>query len=154
MWSRKWERGHWVRTCNKRVRVCARAESFQLVAVHLPQSGDQLVEARELSAVLSDVSSNPAAIVFGRGVGSTARRRYIHTAIKPAYRQPKRNHSDGLIICRCLMVFTLEMSYRITSTQLLFLYWMIVQSRIGSWVNFPTYMFKINTYYLSDRVNI
>uniref|UniRef100_A0A3Q3X3F3 C2H2-type domain-containing protein n=1 Tax=Mola mola TaxID=94237 RepID=A0A3Q3X3F3_MOLML len=42
-------------------------ESFQLVAVHLPQSGDQLVEARELSAVLSDVSSNPAAIVFGRG---------------------------------------------------------------------------------------
>uniref|UniRef100_A0A8C4I0G7 WD repeat domain 75 n=1 Tax=Dicentrarchus labrax TaxID=13489 RepID=A0A8C4I0G7_DICLA len=40
---------------------------FQLVAVQLPQSGDQLVEARELSAVLSDVSSNPAAIVFGRG---------------------------------------------------------------------------------------
>ncbi|KAM6978639.1 WD repeat-containing protein 75 isoform 2-T2 [Tautogolabrus adspersus] len=44
-----------------------RTESFQLVAVHLPQSGDQLVEARELSAVLSDVSSNPAAIDFGRG---------------------------------------------------------------------------------------
>uniref|UniRef100_A0A7N9AN72 WD repeat domain 75 n=1 Tax=Mastacembelus armatus TaxID=205130 RepID=A0A7N9AN72_9TELE len=40
---------------------------FQLVAVHLPQSGDQLVEAREFSAVLSDVSSNPAAIAFGRG---------------------------------------------------------------------------------------
>uniref|UniRef100_A0A4W6BWE2 WD repeat domain 75 n=1 Tax=Lates calcarifer TaxID=8187 RepID=A0A4W6BWE2_LATCA len=40
---------------------------FQLVAVHLPQSGDQLVEARELSAVLSDVSSNPAAITIGRG---------------------------------------------------------------------------------------
>ncbi|XP_045909358.1 WD repeat-containing protein 75 isoform X1 [Micropterus dolomieu] len=44
-----------------------RSELFQLVAVHLPQSGDQLVEARELSAVLSNVSSNSAAIVFGRG---------------------------------------------------------------------------------------
>nr|XP_046259940.1 WD repeat-containing protein 75 isoform X2 [Scatophagus argus] len=44
-----------------------RSELFQLVAVHLPQSGDQLVEVRELSAVLSDVSSNPAAIFFGRG---------------------------------------------------------------------------------------
>ncbi|XP_026152121.1 WD repeat-containing protein 75 [Mastacembelus armatus] len=44
-----------------------RSELFQLVAVHLPQSGDQLVEAREFSAVLSDVSSNPAAIAFGRG---------------------------------------------------------------------------------------
>uniref|UniRef100_A0A669E9U1 WD repeat domain 75 n=1 Tax=Oreochromis niloticus TaxID=8128 RepID=A0A669E9U1_ORENI len=40
---------------------------FQLVAVHLPQSGDQLVEARELSAVLSGVNPNPAAIAFGRG---------------------------------------------------------------------------------------
>lgn len=48
--------------------VCACAESFQLVAVHLPQSGDQLVKAPELSAVISDVSSNPGAIVFGRGV--------------------------------------------------------------------------------------
>ncbi|XP_042282895.1 WD repeat-containing protein 75 [Thunnus maccoyii] len=44
-----------------------RSELFQLVAVHLPQSGDQLVEAREFSAVLSDVSSNPEAIAFGRG---------------------------------------------------------------------------------------
>lgn len=44
-----------------------RAERFQLVAVHLPQSGDQLVEARELSAVLSGVNPNPAAIAFGRG---------------------------------------------------------------------------------------
>ncbi|XP_047457745.1 WD repeat-containing protein 75 [Mugil cephalus] len=42
------------------------SEFFQLVAVHLPQSGDQLVEARELSAVLSNVSSSPAAIAFGR----------------------------------------------------------------------------------------
>uniref|UniRef100_A0A7N6FK87 WD repeat-containing protein 75 second beta-propeller domain-containing protein n=1 Tax=Anabas testudineus TaxID=64144 RepID=A0A7N6FK87_ANATE len=40
---------------------------FQLVAVQLPQSGEQLVEARELSGVLSDVSSNPAAITFGQG---------------------------------------------------------------------------------------
>ncbi|KAK2839466.1 hypothetical protein Q5P01_013206 [Channa striata] len=44
-----------------------RPESLQLVALHLPQSGEQLVEARELSAVLKDVSSNPAAIAFGRG---------------------------------------------------------------------------------------
>ncbi|KAK2906359.1 WD repeat-containing protein 75 [Channa argus] len=44
-----------------------RPESFQLVALQLPQSGEQLVEARELSAVLSDVSSNPVAIAFGRG---------------------------------------------------------------------------------------
>lgn len=43
------------------------------------------------------------------------------------------------------MDFKLELSYRITSTKLLLLYWMIVQSRIGSWVNFPTYMLKINT---------
>ncbi|XP_019132148.1 WD repeat-containing protein 75 isoform X2 [Larimichthys crocea] len=44
-----------------------RPDLLQLVAVHLPRSGDQMVEARELSAVLSDVSSNPLAIVFGRG---------------------------------------------------------------------------------------
>lgn len=50
--------------------MCVFTELFQLVAVHLPQSGDQLVEAREFSAVLSDVSSNPAAIAFGRGVRS------------------------------------------------------------------------------------
>lgn len=43
-----------------------RTELFQLVAVHLPHSGDQQVEARELSAVLDDVSSSPAAIAFGR----------------------------------------------------------------------------------------
>lgn len=41
---------------------------FQLLAVHLPQSGDQRVEAQEISVVLEDVSSNPAAICFGRGV--------------------------------------------------------------------------------------
>ncbi|XP_069554886.1 WD repeat-containing protein 75 [Brachyistius frenatus] len=44
-----------------------RTELFQLAAVHLPQSSDQLVEARELSAVLSNISSNPAAVAFGRG---------------------------------------------------------------------------------------
>lgn len=44
------------------------AERFQLVAVHLPQIGDQLVEAQELSAVLSGVNPNPAAIAFGREV--------------------------------------------------------------------------------------
>uniref|UniRef100_A0A8C7YVG8 WD repeat domain 75 n=1 Tax=Oryzias sinensis TaxID=183150 RepID=A0A8C7YVG8_9TELE len=46
--------------------VCACTELFQLVAVHLPQCGEQLVEAKELSAVLSNISSNPAASAFGR----------------------------------------------------------------------------------------
>ncbi|KAM3861857.1 WD repeat-containing protein 75 [Diretmus argenteus] len=44
-----------------------RSEACQLAAVHLPPSGDQLVEAREISSVLSDVSSNPAAVAFSRG---------------------------------------------------------------------------------------
>ncbi|KAM9851318.1 WD repeat-containing protein 75 [Aulostomus maculatus] len=44
-----------------------RSELFQLVAVHLPQSGDQLMETRDVSAVLDDVSINPATIAFGRG---------------------------------------------------------------------------------------
>ncbi|XP_060944217.1 WD repeat-containing protein 75 [Limanda limanda] len=43
------------------------SELFQLVAVQLPQSTEQLVEAREFSAVLPDVSSKPASIDFGRG---------------------------------------------------------------------------------------
>ncbi|XP_037542199.1 WD repeat-containing protein 75 [Nematolebias whitei] len=42
-------------------------KAFQVIAVNLPQCADQQVEARELSAVLSDVSSKPAAIAFGRG---------------------------------------------------------------------------------------
>uniref|UniRef100_A0A4W5RPG0 WD repeat domain 75 n=1 Tax=Hucho hucho TaxID=62062 RepID=A0A4W5RPG0_9TELE len=42
------------------------SELFQLVAVHLPRSGDQEVEARELSAVLCDVSPHPGAVSFGR----------------------------------------------------------------------------------------
>ncbi|XP_028291697.1 WD repeat-containing protein 75 [Gouania willdenowi] len=42
------------------------SEMFHLVAVHLQQSTEQLVEARELSVVISHVSSNPAAIAFGR----------------------------------------------------------------------------------------
>ncbi|XP_062258530.1 WD repeat-containing protein 75 [Platichthys flesus] len=43
------------------------SELFQLVAVQLRQSAEQLVEAREFSAVLSDVTSKPATIDFGRG---------------------------------------------------------------------------------------
>ncbi|XP_041720161.1 WD repeat-containing protein 75 [Coregonus clupeaformis] len=42
------------------------SELFQLVAVHLPRSVDQEVEARELSAVLYDVSPYPGAASFGR----------------------------------------------------------------------------------------
>ncbi|KAM9448034.1 WD repeat-containing protein 75-like isoform 1-T1 [Salvelinus alpinus] len=42
------------------------SELFQLVAVNLPRSGDQEVEARELSAVLCDVSPHPGAASFGR----------------------------------------------------------------------------------------
>ncbi|XP_032386107.1 WD repeat-containing protein 75 isoform X1 [Etheostoma spectabile] len=58
-----------------------RSDLFQLVAVDLPQSGDQLVEARELSAVLSDVSSNPAAIVFGRGGEYIASAKGLHLEV-------------------------------------------------------------------------
>lgn len=43
-----------------------RSETFQLVALHLPQSTESLVEAQELSAVLADVSSNPGSISFGQ----------------------------------------------------------------------------------------
>ncbi|XP_054643082.1 WD repeat-containing protein 75 [Dunckerocampus dactyliophorus] len=42
-------------------------ELFQLVAVHLPQSGDQMVESLDFSAVLADVTPNPQCIAFGRG---------------------------------------------------------------------------------------
>lgn len=52
--------------CNRSVCVCTGV--FQLLAVHLPQSGDQVVEAQEISVVLEDVGSNPAAVCFGRGV--------------------------------------------------------------------------------------
>lgn len=62
-------RGHLQRMCNGSVCVCT--EVFQLLALHLPQSGDQTVEASQLSVVLGDVSSNPAAVSFGRGVGSS-----------------------------------------------------------------------------------
>lgn len=58
-----------------------RSELFQLVAVHFPQSGDQLVEARELSAVLSDVSSNPAATGFGRGGQYIASVKGLHLVV-------------------------------------------------------------------------
>ncbi|XP_010878095.1 WD repeat-containing protein 75 [Esox lucius] len=43
------------------------SELFQLVAVHLPRSGDPEVEVGELSAVLCDVSPNPGAVSFGTG---------------------------------------------------------------------------------------
>ncbi|XP_050974807.1 WD repeat-containing protein 75 [Labeo rohita] len=42
-------------------------ETFQLVAVHLPKSAEQEVEAKELSAVCSNISSNPSCTAFGRG---------------------------------------------------------------------------------------
>uniref|UniRef100_A0A672FTV9 WD repeat-containing protein 75 second beta-propeller domain-containing protein n=1 Tax=Salarias fasciatus TaxID=181472 RepID=A0A672FTV9_SALFA len=58
--------GHWV--CDTHP-VCL-TQLFQLVAVQLPQSGDQLAEVRELSAVLDSVGSSPAATAFGRQVRS------------------------------------------------------------------------------------
>ncbi|XP_026872227.2 WD repeat-containing protein 75 [Electrophorus electricus] len=42
-------------------------EHFQLVAVRLPSALEQELEARELSAVLSDVSPVPACTAFGQG---------------------------------------------------------------------------------------
>uniref|UniRef100_A0A672QV86 WD repeat-containing protein 75-like n=1 Tax=Sinocyclocheilus grahami TaxID=75366 RepID=A0A672QV86_SINGR len=39
---------------------------FQLVAVHLPKSAEQEVEAKELSAVSSRISPNPSCTAFGR----------------------------------------------------------------------------------------
>uniref|UniRef100_A0A8C8IIY7 WD repeat-containing protein 75 second beta-propeller domain-containing protein n=1 Tax=Oncorhynchus tshawytscha TaxID=74940 RepID=A0A8C8IIY7_ONCTS len=57
----------WRRVISDVVCVCVSLELFQLVAVHLPLSGDQEVEARELSAVLCDVSPSGAAS-FGRKV--------------------------------------------------------------------------------------
>uniref|UniRef100_A0A3B5MM36 WD repeat domain 75 n=1 Tax=Xiphophorus couchianus TaxID=32473 RepID=A0A3B5MM36_9TELE len=44
-------------------------KSLQLLAVHLPQTAGQLVETSDLSAVLSDVSPNPATVAFGRAQG-------------------------------------------------------------------------------------
>lgn len=66
--QKNWVRGHLRRMCNSCVCVCT--EVFQLLALHLPQSGDQMVEVSQLSVVLEDVSSKPAAVSFGRGVGS------------------------------------------------------------------------------------
>ncbi|KAG5283123.1 hypothetical protein AALO_G00038600 [Alosa alosa] len=43
-----------------------KAESFQLVAVHLPRAVEVEVDAPELSAVITDVSANPSATAFGR----------------------------------------------------------------------------------------
>ncbi|XP_061648700.1 WD repeat-containing protein 75 [Phyllopteryx taeniolatus] len=58
-----------------------RTELFQLVALHLPQSGEQLVEALELSAVLPDVSASPESIAFGRGGEYTASVKGLHLGV-------------------------------------------------------------------------
>uniref|UniRef100_A0AAR2JID9 WD repeat-containing protein 75 second beta-propeller domain-containing protein n=1 Tax=Pygocentrus nattereri TaxID=42514 RepID=A0AAR2JID9_PYGNA len=42
-------------------------ENFQLVALHLPKVPEQEVEAREMSAVLCNISSNPGSTAMGRG---------------------------------------------------------------------------------------
>ncbi|KAI4890994.1 hypothetical protein NFI96_000431 [Prochilodus magdalenae] len=42
-------------------------ESCQLVAVHLPKVPEQEVEARELSAVLCKISTNPGSTAVGQG---------------------------------------------------------------------------------------
>uniref|UniRef100_A0A8C1YD21 WD repeat domain 75 n=1 Tax=Cyprinus carpio TaxID=7962 RepID=A0A8C1YD21_CYPCA len=44
----------------------SKKEGFQLVAVHLPKSAEQEVEAKELSAVSSHISPNPSCTAFGR----------------------------------------------------------------------------------------
>ncbi|XP_036441207.1 WD repeat-containing protein 75 [Colossoma macropomum] len=44
-----------------------RGENFQLVALHLPKVPEQEVEAREMSAVLCNISSNPGSTAMGRG---------------------------------------------------------------------------------------
>ncbi|KAK5921440.1 hypothetical protein CgunFtcFv8_025146 [Champsocephalus gunnari] len=78
-----------------------RSEVFQLVAVHLPQSGDQLVEALELSAVVSDVSSNPAAMGFGKGGEFIASAKGLHLEVfffkkQKTYRFPlKEDNKKG-----------------------------------------------------------
>uniref|UniRef100_A0A672FX99 WD repeat-containing protein 75 second beta-propeller domain-containing protein n=1 Tax=Salarias fasciatus TaxID=181472 RepID=A0A672FX99_SALFA len=56
-------------------------ELFQLVAVQLPQSGDQLAEVRELSAVLDSVGSSPAATAFGRQGEFIASARGLHLEV-------------------------------------------------------------------------
>ncbi|KAK2904782.1 hypothetical protein Q8A67_006581 [Cirrhinus molitorella] len=45
----------------------SKSECLQLVAVHLPKSAEQEVEAKELSAVCSHISSNPSCTALGRG---------------------------------------------------------------------------------------
>ncbi|XP_015257838.1 PREDICTED: WD repeat-containing protein 75 [Cyprinodon variegatus] len=42
------------------------SDAFQLLAVRLPQRSDPLVDATDVSVVLEDVGSNPAAVSFGR----------------------------------------------------------------------------------------
>uniref|UniRef100_A0A3B5MAC9 WD repeat domain 75 n=1 Tax=Xiphophorus couchianus TaxID=32473 RepID=A0A3B5MAC9_9TELE len=50
------------------IRLIKPSDSLQLLAVHLPQTAGQLVETSDLSAVLSDVSPNPATVAFGRAL--------------------------------------------------------------------------------------
>ncbi|XP_077392152.1 WD repeat-containing protein 75 [Festucalex cinctus] len=58
-----------------------RTELFQLVALHLPQSGEQIVEGLELSAVLPDVSASPESIAFGRGGEYAASVKGVHLGV-------------------------------------------------------------------------
>ncbi|KAF7655813.1 hypothetical protein LDENG_00049450 [Lucifuga dentata] len=58
-----------------------RSELFQLVAVHLPHSGDQQVEAQDFSGVLSDISPSPAATAFGRGGEYIASAKGLHLEV-------------------------------------------------------------------------
>uniref|UniRef100_A0A3Q2D1Y4 WD repeat domain 75 n=1 Tax=Cyprinodon variegatus TaxID=28743 RepID=A0A3Q2D1Y4_CYPVA len=51
-----------------------RKHAFQLLAVRLPQRSDPLVDATDVSVVLEDVGSNPAAVSFGREVSEKSYR--------------------------------------------------------------------------------
>uniref|UniRef100_A0A8C7GIW9 WD repeat domain 75 n=1 Tax=Oncorhynchus kisutch TaxID=8019 RepID=A0A8C7GIW9_ONCKI len=77
------------------------SDLFQLVAVHLPLSGDQEVEARELSAVLCDVSPSGAAS-FGRKVCVSGNKKGAKNAFTCVSCHPKEDciatgHEDGKI---------------------------------------------------------
>ncbi|XP_061698406.1 WD repeat-containing protein 75 [Syngnathoides biaculeatus] len=57
------------------------SDQFRLVALHLPQTGEQLVENVELSTVLSDVRASPESIAFGRGGEYTASVQGLHLGV-------------------------------------------------------------------------
>uniref|UniRef100_A0A8C8MBB7 WD repeat-containing protein 75 second beta-propeller domain-containing protein n=1 Tax=Oncorhynchus tshawytscha TaxID=74940 RepID=A0A8C8MBB7_ONCTS len=90
----------WRRVISDVVCVCVSLELFQLVAVHLPLSGDQEVEARELSAVLCDVSPSGAAS-FGRKVRSGnkkgAKNAFTCVSCHPKEDCIATGHEDGKI---------------------------------------------------------